>query len=101
MVDALDPDDLERRTIAAHRAYIEALVALERVRHAAACPVCAASVTRDADPTDAYGPAALRKEACRAAFRALLDELGRMPTSLSAALPSRDERACLSGMTAR
>lgn len=77
------PDDmagLEAQTIAAHRAYIEALTEWERLveadptgsdeAHAAACE-------------DAEG----HKENCRIAFRDLVDKLGYVPQS-DAALPN-------------
>lgn len=69
-----DTEELEARTIVAHRAYIEALTAWERLAeaeptgsdevHAAACE-----------------NAEVHKEMCRIAFRDLVDELGYVPQS--------------------
>lgn len=85
---------LERRTIEAHRSYLDVLVAVERARHRAICPACAARAG------DAGGElleaGAWHIETCRARFRDLLDELGYMPPDLSASLPDADETACAS-----
>ena len=71
---SVDIAELEARTIAAHRTYLEALTTWERLfeadprgldeAHAAACETAEA-----------------RKETCRIAFRDLVDELGYLPRS--------------------
>ena len=58
--------DLEAQTSAAHRAYIDALMAWEQLvdakKHASACDA-----------------AEMRKEACRVTFRDLVEQLGYLP----------------------
>lgn len=64
---------LEARTIAAHRAYIDALTAWERLVEASETET---GVERDR----AYADAEARKEERRVVFRDLLDELGYLPS---------------------
>ena len=78
---------LEQRTVAAHRAYLDALIVLERIGHAATCPKCAPVEFAHIERTQAYVCAEARKEVCRIAFRDLLGQLGYMPRKLTAALP--------------
>ncbi len=78
---------LEQRTIAAHRAYLDALIVLERIAHAATCPKCAPTEFADVAPTQAHSTADAHKEVCRTAFRDLLGQLGHIPRELTAALP--------------
>jgi hypothetical protein len=78
---------LEQRTVAAHRAYLDALIVLERIAHAETCPECASIEFTDVEQTQAYATADARKEVCRTAFRDLLGQLGHIPRELTAALP--------------
>ena len=84
---------LEQRTVAAHRAYLDALIVLERIAHAATCPKCATIEFADVEPTQAHATADAHKEVCRTAFRDLLGQLGQIPRNLTAALP-KDEARC-------
>lgn len=73
----LDPDGesevLKPRTIAAHRAYIEAFTAWERL-------VENGPMGSDEDHAEVCAAAEARKETCRLAFRDLVDELGYVPS---------------------
>lgn len=84
MRDGADRDEtLERRAIAAHTAYIEALTVYERLFDGTtSCP----EVHRDRE--HACEAAGEWKETCRVAFRNLLDQLGYLPRGLTATLPS-------------
>ncbi len=85
---------LEARTIAAHRAYVTALAAWERIVHRATCSACR---TEDVSPDEQQrqcDAAEAEKERCRAAFRNLCDELGFVPTGHGVALPPEDQSCC-------
>lgn len=69
-----DTTELEARTIAAHRAYIEALTAWERLAEAG-------PTGSDEAHAAACENAETRKETFRIAFRDLIDELGYVPRS--------------------
>ena len=81
---------LEQRTVAAHRAYLDALIVVERIAHAATCPKCAPIEFAHVERTQAYASADAHKEVCRTAFRDLLGQLGHIPRELTAALPKRE-----------
>lgn len=84
MRDGADRDEaLERRAIAAHTVYIEALTIYERLLDSTT-----SSPEVDRDRKDAREAAGEWKEMCRVAFRDLLDELGYLPRGLTAMLPS-------------
>lgn len=85
---------LERRTIEAHRSYLAILVAVERARHRAICPACAAR-SNDAG-NEVLEAEEWHVETYRTRFRDLLDELGYMPSDLAASLPDIDETTCAS-----
>ena len=85
---------LEHRTIEAHRAYIDVLIALERARHRANCPACAARAGEAGG--ESLEAAERHSEMCFTRLRNLLDELGYIPANLSASLPDADETACVS-----
>ncbi len=74
MADPADKADaLEVRTIAAHRAYIDALTAWERL-------VEASEAETGVEHERTCAEAEVRKEERRVAFRDLLDELGYLPS---------------------
>ena len=74
MADPADKaDTLEARTIAAHRAYIDALNAWERL-------VEASEMETGFEHQRACADAEARKEEHRVVFRGLLDELGYLPS---------------------
>jgi hypothetical protein len=81
---------LEVETIAAHRAYLQALLAWERTAHEAACPICGSKTTSAEDYERAIVATEAHKEACRVRFRDLVDQLGYVPRREDLALP--DER---------
>lgn len=81
---------LEQRTVAAHRAYLDALIVLERIAHASTCPKCAPIEFADVEQTQAYAIADAHREVCRTAFRDLHGQLGHIPRNLTAALPKRE-----------
>lgn len=70
---------LESQTVAAHRAYVEALAAWEKVVHMASCPICRPEGLTDKDHERRCDSAELEKERRRIAFRDLCDELGYVP----------------------
>jgi hypothetical protein len=85
---------LKARTISAHRAYVTALMAWERIVHRATCSVCR---TEDVSPEQQQrqcDAAEAEKKRCRAAFRDLCDELGFVPTGHGVALPPEDLFCC-------
>nr|WP_246544883.1 hypothetical protein [Ancylobacter dichloromethanicus] len=75
---------MEQRTIAAHRAYIDALVAWENAIRSSSSP--------DVSSPDAHQRRCLtaraEKERCRVAFRDLCDELGYIPFGHGVGLPT-------------
>lgn len=85
---------LKQRTIEAHRHYLDIMVAVERGRHRAICPACAARAGDAEDELLDVG--AWHIETCRRRFRDLLDELGYIPSDLAVSLPDADETACAS-----
>ena len=85
---------LEARTVAAHRAYVTALVAWERIARRATCPVCR---TEDVSPEQQQrqcDAAEAEKERRRAAFRDLCDELGFVPTGHGIGLSVEGQSCC-------
>lgn len=79
MADPADKADaLEVRTIAAHRAYIDALTAWERLVEASEAETGVERTCADAEA---------RKEERRVAFRDLLDELGYLPSLNGPSIP--------------
>jgi hypothetical protein len=85
-------DDLETRAIEAHRAYIAALVAWEQTARRQGRS-CADGGDRGAldDSAGRCREAELHKEACRTAFRDLIDELGYVPLGHGIALPKESD----------
>lgn len=81
MTPADDTTGLEARTIAAHRAYIDALTTWERL-------VEAGPTGSDNVHAEVREAAEVSKEDCRIAFRALLDELGYVPSGSNIGLPN-------------
>ncbi len=79
---------LVSRALTAHRAYIEALAALERAVHIANCPVCRPEGTTDREHALRRGSAEAEKERRRVLFRDLCDDLGYIPVGQGIALPS-------------
>jgi len=84
----VDPHDLlrktlEQRTIAAHRAYIDALVAWESAIRAAA-PETGSREDRERRCESAKA----EKERCRVAFRDLCNKLGYVPSGHGVGLPT-------------
>jgi hypothetical protein len=82
---------LETQAVAAHRAYVEALVAWERSIHRATCPICRPKGVSDAEQGRRCEVAEAEKERCRAAFRDLCDELGYVPTGYGVHMPPEDQ----------
>lgn len=70
----VDRAGLEDQTIAAHRAYLDALTAWEQL-------VEAGPTGLDKDHAGACEAAEAHKETCRIAFRDLADKLGHIPRS--------------------
>jgi hypothetical protein len=85
---------LEARTIAAHRAYVNALVTWERTVHLASCPACRSEHVSAEQQQRLCNAAETEKERCRAAFRVLCDELGFVPTGHGIGLPVEDQCCC-------
>ena len=79
---------LESRAVAAHRAYVEALAALERAVHIANCPTCQPDGTTDREHALRCASAEAEKERRRVLFRDLCDKLGYVPVGHGIALPS-------------
>ncbi|HEV7325562.1 MAG TPA: transcriptional repressor TraM [Bosea sp. (in: a-proteobacteria)] len=83
-------EKLAIRTIAAHRAYLDALGAWERALHTISCERCrpqdvsTESLNRIAEQIEA------EKECRRIAFRDLANELGYVPTGEGIALPEQE-----------
>ena len=82
---------LETQAIAAHRAYVDALVAWERTIHRATCPVCRPKGVSDEEQGRQCDIAEADKERCRAAFRDLCDELGYVPKGHGIGVPAEDQ----------
>jgi hypothetical protein len=97
--EAAQEGSLEARTIAAHRAYVTALVAWERTIHRATCPVCRPEHVATEDLRGLCAAAEAEKERCRIAFRDLCDEFGFVPTGHGIALPAEDQSCCRSRST--
>jgi len=89
---------LESQTVAAHRAYVEALAAWEKVVHMASCPICRPEGLTDKDHERRCDSAELEKERRRVAFRDLCDELGYVPEGRGIELPAP---SCPAGRRAR
>ncbi len=82
---------LETQAIAAHRAYVDALVAWERTIHRATCPVCRPEGLSDDEQGRQCDVAEADKERCRVAFRDLCDELGYVPKGHGIGVPADDQ----------
>ncbi|WP_454634968.1 hypothetical protein [Bradyrhizobium cenepequi] len=95
--EAAQEGSLEARTIAAHRAYVTALVAWERTVHQATCPVCRSQHLSNEQQQRLCDAAETEKERCRAAFRKLCDELGFVPTGHGIGLPTEGHSCCQAG----
>ncbi|AEI04702.1 hypothetical protein OCA5_pOC16701350 (plasmid) [Afipia carboxidovorans OM5] len=85
---------LEARTIAAHRAYLDALVAWELAVHQAACPICRPEQMSEDEHSRCCDTAEAEKERCRIAFRDLCQELGFVPTGHGIKLPPESRLRC-------
>lgn len=85
---------LEARTIAAHGAYMTALVAWERAVRRATCPICRSEHVPAEEHELLCDAAEVEKERRRTVFRDLCDELGFVPTGHGIALPSEDQSCC-------
>jgi hypothetical protein len=72
-------ESLEEETVAAHRAYLLALLAWERTFHESICPICGSKVMSIEDHDRASVMAEAHKESCRVRFRDLVDALGYLP----------------------
>jgi hypothetical protein len=79
---------LESQAIAAHRAYVEALVEWERAFHAANCPACEPDDAGDRGRALRCASAEAEKERRRVVFRDLCDELGYLPAGHGVTLPN-------------
>jgi hypothetical protein len=90
---------LEARTIAAHRAYVTALVAWERAVRQATCPICRSEHVPVEEQERLCDATEAEKEQCRTVFRDLCDELGFVPAGHGIGLPSEDQ-SCCSGRSA-
>ena len=97
--EAAQEGSLEARTIAAHRAYVTALVAWERTVHQATCPVCRSQQLSNEQQQRLCDAAEAEKERCRAAFRELCDQLGFVPTGHGIGLPAEGQ-SCSPGGSA-
>ncbi|MFD2029344.1 hypothetical protein ACFSKM_01525 [Ancylobacter dichloromethanicus] len=91
---APEPGSLEERAVAAHRAYLDALVAWERTLHRMNCALCGPSDLSENERAEACDAAEAEKEAHRIAFRDLCDKLGFVPTGHDVALPAEDPSCC-------
>ncbi len=86
-------NSLESRTVAAHRAYVEALAEWERAFHAASGPACATEAATDRERQRRCACAEAEKERRRVVFRDLCDELGYVPGGYGVGLPPADCRS--------
>lgn len=86
-------DALERRTIIAHRAYLEALIAWERTVHRMSCRICGPGLSED-ERAQNCAAAQAEKESRRVAFRNLCDELGFVPADPGMSLPPTENTCC-------
>ena len=84
-------DNLAVRAIAAHRSYLDALVAWERALHAIECDHCRPRGTPPEELIDIAGQAEAEKERWRVAFRDLTAELGYIPRGEGIALPDQEQ----------
>jgi hypothetical protein len=80
-------EERQEETVAAHRAYLLALLAWERTSHEAGCPTCASKAMSAKDYDRAIATAEAHKEACRVRFRDLVEQLGYVPTGHGVTLP--------------
>jgi hypothetical protein len=91
---APEPGSLEERAVAAHRAYLMALVAWERTLHRMNCAICSPSDLCENERVQVCVAAEAEKESRRIAFRDLCDELGFVPAGHVIALPAEELSAC-------
>lgn len=95
------PGSLEERAVAAHRAYLDALVAWERTLHRMNCAICGPSDLSENGRAEVCDAAEAEKESRRIAFRDLCDELGFVPAGHDIALPAEDPSGCHSATSSR
>lgn len=93
-VAAPEPDSLEERAVAAHRVYLDALMAWECTFHRMNCALCGPSDLSENERAEACDAAEAEKEARRIAFRDLCDELGYIPAGRDIALPAENTSNC-------
>lgn len=93
IVEAQD-GSLEARTVAAHRAYLDALVAWERAIHRASCPICGSDDRSEDERIRHCEAAEVEKELRRVTFRDLCAKLGFVPKSHGTALPPENQACC-------
>lgn len=93
-VASTEQDLLEARTIAAHRAYLLALLAWERVLHRMNCSICRPAGLIEEERLQACRAAEAEKESRRIVFRDLCDELGYIPAGHDIALPAENTSDC-------
>ncbi|MGR9426246.1 hypothetical protein [Rhizobium leguminosarum] len=75
-----NPTSLELETVAAHRAYIDALAAWDHIFHLASCSICRPEGVSDEEHGVRCASAEMEKERRRVVFRDLCDELGYVPS---------------------
>ena len=85
---------LETRTVAAQRAYLNALVEWDGVLHKASCPVCRPEGWSEDESARRCETAEIEKERCRLIFRGLCDDLGYVPAGYGVTLPDSDFPCC-------
>ncbi|MFH1555305.1 MAG: hypothetical protein ABII76_10630 [Pseudomonadota bacterium] len=98
---APEPGSLEERAVAAHRAYLDALVAWERTLHRMNCALCGPSDLSENARAELCDAAEVEKETRRIAFRDLCEELGFVPAGHDVALPVEDTSFCQSSASPR
>ncbi|MBD3849127.1 hypothetical protein IED13_25795 [Bosea sp. SSUT16] len=84
---------LETQAVAAHRAYLDALVSWDAALHMATCPICRPEGWSEAEGSRRCDTAEIEKERCRRLFRDLCDDLGYVPSGHGLALPD-EKRSC-------
>lgn len=85
---------LEGRAVEAHKVYVDALVAWERVIHMATCPRCRPDGISSAEHQEQQDLAEAEKERRRIVYRDLCNVLGYFPTRKDVAIPREDETWC-------
>lgn len=87
-------EPLEACTVAAHRAYLDALIAWEGAIHRASCPICGSDDRSEDERSHHCEAAEVEKELRRVAFRDLCARLGFVPESHGTALPPENQACC-------